>query len=327
MKSETATIQPRSRRRSAPSNEGIANFALHDPRTRVLIRVPFLKTGSNIIKAAPTAAHAAEATVPAAIAPIGDSRKPNEPSLPPAKTATPANESRSFLRVDAPHARTPTPHTTSPAWSGRADGWLARLPTQPLVWITAIISTTVVIVVLLRTGDRSNPGPKNPAPETNSAKREIKPHEHQAPADSAAGKNLRDQRVALHQQQPGSTKPKKLSRDGKTSSPPQVTADRTALAPENRPLTRRGVMNEPAALPPDGNWSSSAPVTNSTGAVNPDSTAPMPVFKVVDGPALGPPPVPANPAPQAVPTTTSDQPHAAAALTGKVEHVDHTTRR
>jgi hypothetical protein len=327
MKPETATIQPRSRRRSAHSIGGMADAALHDPRTRVLIRVPLLKTGSDA-KAAPIAANAAEAAVSTVASPLVDSRKPIDPPAPLPKIPPPVNQPRSFLRIDAPHATTPTPHTVSPAWSRRADSWLARLPTQPLVWITAIISTAVVVVALLRSGDRGNALQTNSAPTTNSAKRENKTLEHQVPSDSAAAKKPpRDERFAQRAQPTSATKTKKQLRNDRQLSPSPVAGSHTATPAEHPSLLRRAGLNEPAELPPYASWTSNTPVANSTGAVKPDNGAPATKFEVVDGPALGPPPVPATTAPQAAPTSANNQPRTAAGFTGKVEYIEDTIRR
>jgi hypothetical protein len=306
---------------------GIADVALHDPRTRVLIRVPLLKTGSDA-KTAPIATNASEKTFPTVAPPIVDSRKAIEPSVPLPRIAPLTNEPRSFLRIDAPHAATPTPHTVSPAWSRRADGWLARLPTQPLVWITAIISTAVVVVVLLRTGDRGTAAQTNSAPTTNSAKRENKTLDHQAPTDSAAAKKPpREERVAQRVQPTNAGKTKKQPRIDKPAAPALAAGSRTSASAEHPALPRRAGLNESAVLPPYGSWPSNTPVNNSAGAVKPNSAIPATQFEVVDGPALGPPPVPATAAPQTPPTSGTNPPRAAVGFTGQIEHIDHTITR
>src|SRR5262249_6771061 len=131
----------------------------------------------------------------------------------------------------------------SPAWPRRADGRLARLPMRPLIWVTAVISMVVVVVVLLRTGDRGDAVKQKLAPPPSHAQRENNTLQNQTPTDSAsvnARKSRRDERIA--QATPATTSNKGIKHFGevKAPSPPNVQTD----------LSRRAAaVNTPGKLP------------------------------------------------------------------------------
>ncbi|MCC7084446.1 MAG: hypothetical protein IT427_05520 [Pirellulales bacterium] len=315
MEIEPSAIQPRSRRRSACHHGGGAAVPLEDRRTRILIRVPWLQARTER-KPKFVAANLTTEVTTAAASPLASLPDTREIPLPAAHIASPASHRPSYVRVDAPHATAPAPHSAAPAWSVPPQGKLAKLSRQPLIWAVAVVSTTIVVVTLLRSSDTPH-SKRRKAPLINAAQQQFNaPSEHAPVGSAAAIATPSDDRVA---RRPEDADGSKKSRRGNASSAPLSSAipDRS-IAPQLSGLNRRSGINEPASISNGTDW----PPSSSAGSVNSASDAPAGAFQVIDGPTLGQPPMSTVPVNQTH-ASENDEASAAARFTGNV----HTTLR
>jgi hypothetical protein len=290
MNSEQATIHPRSRRNPAYRAEKTTVAPVEDPRTRVLIRVPWIPARSEA-KAKPAAEVAASvSSTQAALPPSSLGSTDTPPRLP--QVAAPIREPRSFVRFDSSHSALPAPHTAAPAWLEPSSGWLTKLSRQPTVWLTALVVTAVLIVFILRTGN-NNSTSTNSAPSANSAKREVRKPTDQPPTDSAAETKPARADVARRSLRAGSGKSKKRANqpvdDGPVFVAPSPAAASNSSTPtsEQTGLNRRAGMNTPGSLNDSRDWQPNPPPVDLRG--NSES------FQPIDGPSTALPAINAAP--------------------------------
>lgn len=281
MNSTTAAITPRSRRPSVHRSEKVVAQP-DDPRTRVLIRVPWVKAGPEI--KAKTASNPAvesansKTTIPH-LGSLGSA------AIPP-RTASQSIESRPAMRVDAAHFALPAPHLAAPTWIDRSKSWPIKLIQKPSTWITALFAI-VVVLILSRSSNESTPPV---APAVNSVKREPRKNSDRMPVDSAAtGKQVPEDRMAHVGKPQGSSGPVLAS-----PSAPVVENSSTRWS-EQPGLNRRAAANAPAMLNESPDGPSNPQIMNSLGN-NPNPSSNSNGFHYInESPTPALPPVDATP--------------------------------
>jgi hypothetical protein len=318
MKSEKATIQPRFRRRSAQRGQALAE-PLDDPRTRVLISVPWVKSTSEAKPKQAALRPSEPADAPFTAMPANPPAKSSDAALPstpvvPPLPALPKVETRSYARIDAAHAVVPPPHTAAPAWAERPERWLNKLVRQPTIWVTAIASVVVVAVLLMRGGHDTAKSPEA-APAANFGKRELKDRADETPTNSANNKRRAARMARLADGPPTNDTPAAQN----LSAGPFI-ADPSSNIDVNSGLTRRAAANTAGSLEDMPDWQSS-PTTDSSPDENARASSLPKYFQLDDLPSNSPP---TSAAPDASPSSSpSHRDERGAWLQGTVENIPY----
>ncbi len=290
MNSTMAAITPRSRRYSGHRAESTPT-PVEDPRTRVLIRVPWVKA-SHETKAKTASIQSVESpsskTTVQHLGSLGSTAIPSAQF----RSAPQTTASQSFARIDAAHSVVPAPHMVAPAWLDRSKSWPIKLIQKPSTWITALFAV-VMVLVLFRNGNQVTPPI---APAANSVKREPKKASERKPVDSAAvDKHVHEDRIARSPSTDAALGKPYGSTGPALASPSQSVAPNYSANFSDQPgLNRRAASNAPGALNEIQDWSSNPQVIQSSGTPNPISNSNG--FQFNETPSHALPPIDAAPA-------------------------------